>query len=360
MADVTQPASASEPRLSPEPRPVVSIIVPARNEEACLTTCLSSLVAQSGPATEIIVVDDHSTDRTAEIAISFAAAHASLRVISPPPLPEGWIGKSNAVVAGAALARGQWLLFTDADTFHQPGSLARALDEAARSQAAMLSYSPEQEVHGFWEMAVMPVVFAELAATFRPSDVSNPASPVVAANGQYLLIRSDVYQAVGGHAAVAHDLLEDVALARHVKQAGHRLLFRYAPDAVRTRMYRSFAQLCEGWTKNLVLLFPNPRRLILKRLAEFYAIAGSLLCAALCASLGWWDIAPAFLAISAISYATFLRRILRAHFPWRANLLAIFGLSVFVHLLRRSAIQWNGDGVTWKGRRYGRSTPGDS
>jgi glycosyltransferase involved in cell wall biosynthesis len=139
--------------------PTVSVIVPARNEEACLRDCLQSLVTQSSVAFEIIVVDDYSTDRTHEIAASFPAVH----VIEAGPLPAGWTGKNNAVTTGARQARGQWLLFTDADTVHLPGSLARALAEAHQNHADLLSYSPEQIAVTFWEMATLPVVFAELA-----------------------------------------------------------------------------------------------------------------------------------------------------------------------------------------------------
>ena len=163
--------------------------------------------------------------------------------------------------AGAKQARGQWLLFTDADTVHLPGSLARAIAEAERNKASLLSYSPQQEVGTFWEKAVMPVVFAELAASFRPAEVSNPKSPAAAANGQYMLITREAYDAVGGFASVAKTLLEDVAMARAVKASGRKIFFRYAPDAVRTRMYRNFAQLRDGWTKNLALLFPATVRL---------------------------------------------------------------------------------------------------
>src|SRR5208283_2232841 len=135
-------------------RPIVSAIVPARNEEACLGACLESLAAQTGVSLEIIVVDDGSTDRTREIAQSFPA----VRVVDPDPLPPGWSGKNNALAAGAKEARGRWLLFTDGDTVHRSGSLARSLAEARLQNAALLSYSPEQEVHGFWEKAVMPVI----------------------------------------------------------------------------------------------------------------------------------------------------------------------------------------------------------
>ena len=233
--------------------PTVSIIVPARNEEACLSACLESLVAQRDPDCEIIVVDDASTDRTREIAASFP-----VRLISAPALPSGCSGKCNAVQAGADAARGEWLLFTDADTVHAPGSLSRALAEVRAHHADLLSYSPHQEVKGILERAVMTVIFAELASTFQPRDVCDPNSPAAAANGQYLLISRDAYDAVGGHRGVAHTLLEDVALAQNVKRTGRRIHFRYGGDQVRTRMYRSLGALWEGWTRTWRCCFPEP------------------------------------------------------------------------------------------------------
>ncbi len=122
----------------------------------------------------------------------------------------------------------------------------------------------------------MPVIFAELASAYRPSEVSDPKSSAAAANGQYLLIKRVTYDAIGGHAAIASSFLEDVALALAVKQSGKRIFFRYGGDQVRTRMYRSFDQLREGWTKNLALLFPSPGRLALLRTLEFFLIVLSV------------------------------------------------------------------------------------
>ena len=145
--------------LEPAQPTEVSIIIPARNEEASLGPCLESLIAQDGVSFEIIVVNDQSTDRTREIAASFP----KVRVIDADPPAPGWTGKNNAVATGAVAARGPWLLFTDADTIHLPGSLVHALAEAKAHNVDMLSYSPEQITVTFWEMAVLPVVFAELA-----------------------------------------------------------------------------------------------------------------------------------------------------------------------------------------------------
>jgi GT2 family glycosyltransferase len=333
-------------------RPAVSVIVPARNEEACLGACLESLAAQSGVRFEIIVVDDGSSDRTSEIARSFSG----VRLIEAGLLPEGWSGKNHAMVTGAGQARGEWLLFTDADTVHLPGSLVRSLAEAQRWDVALLSYSPEQEVDGFWEKAVMPVIFAELATTYRPSEVSNPASPAAAANGQYLLISRESYDAVGGHAAVAGSLLEDVALARALKTSGRHIFFRYGGDAVRTHMYRSFAQLREGWTKNLALLFPSPVRLAVLRLLEFMLIIASVEVAVLGALYHRTHTATFATIVFLALCGLFVTRIRKAHFASGATALSLLGLPLFSYLLLRSKRAHRRGEVFWKGRGY-RSTP---
>lgn len=331
------PVSVSE-------RPAVSVIVPARNEEACLGACLESLVAQDGVGFEIIVVDDGSSDRTRTIAESFPGVQA----IEPGPLSAGWSGKNNAVTAGAKRARGEWLLFTDADTVHRRGSLAQALAEAREHHADLLSYSPEQEVHGFWERAVMPVIFAELARAYPPSKVTDPSSPLAAANGQYLLISREVYEAVGGHAAVAKDLLEDVAIARSVKRSGKTIFFRYGGDMVRTRMYRNFTQLREGWTKNLSLLFSSPVLLALGRALEFLLVVACLIFSAIFAVAGDWRHTLLYLVFPSLT----VMRIATAHFSRGSTLLGIFGLPLFSYLLVRSKLFHKRGRVSWKGRTY--------
>jgi glycosyltransferase involved in cell wall biosynthesis len=410
-----------------DPNPVVSIIVPARNEEACLGTCLQSLITQTGIDYEIMVVDDDSTDRTAEIARSFAItqgitrnapadadatgnatngkgtacsraennlhktngtaegralaqpedarendasassreargstthaeaalqARPDLTLITAPPLPASWAGKNNAMATGAKIAKGKWLLFTDADTVHKPGSLARAVAEAEAHGASLLSYSPEQEVRSLWEKAVMPVIFAELATTYPPQAVNDPASPIAAANGQYLMISREAYDAVGGHAPIANNLLEDVAMARLIKSSGRKIFFRYGGDAVRTRMYRSWPQMKEGWTKNLALLFPHPVALALLRAAEFVLILANLAVAVWAGLSGRSNLALQATLLTIILTGWFWLRIRKAHFSFVSNLLALGGLPIFARLLLRSASLHRKQAVTWKGRTY--------
>src|SRR5438046_2166472 len=237
---------------NPSSPPMVSVIVPARNEEASLGACLQSLVSQNGVSMEVIVVDDASSDRTRAIAAEFS----EVLIVDAPALPKSHTGKNNALAAGA--------------------------------------------------------------------------------NGQYLLIQREAYDAVGGHAAIASSILEDVALARAVKRSGRKIFFRYGADAVCTRMYRSFAQLREGWTKNLVLLFPRPGQLALLRFTEFLSIAGSGILSLLAYHDRRTRVAAWLFAVFVITLGFLWNRIRKAHFSWSSNLLALFGLPLFSYLLLRS------------------------
>jgi glycosyltransferase involved in cell wall biosynthesis len=332
----------------------VDIVIPARNEEDCIGRCLASLVSQQGIDFHITVVDDGSTDRTRQIAASFP----EVRVLSAEEPAAGVMGKTNALITGASGSTAKWLLFTDADTAHYPGSLATAVREAEDNGIDLLSYSPEQETVSLAEKALMPLVFADLVRVYPPERINNPADPAVAANGQYILARRKVYETLGGHHAVAYNLLEDVELARTFKISGHRIWFRHGAGIVRTRMYRSFRAMCEGWTKNLALLFRDPLLLAARRGMEFLVIMLALIGAVAVLARREFGLGFVLLAIGIFLYASFLSRIRRAHFPWPDNLLALFGLPLFVSLLLRSYIHSNMRGeVTWKGRKYRQSAP---
>jgi glycosyltransferase involved in cell wall biosynthesis len=315
--------------MAPQAQPKVEVIIPARNEEDCLPRCLASIATQQGIDFHITVVDDNSTDRTRAIAEAFSA----VRVVTASEPRPGVGGKNNALICGVQGVTAEWLLFTDADTFHYAGSLAAAVAEAEEHGADLLSYSPEQELGSWYEGALQPVIFAELARTYPPDEVNDPNSPIVAANGQYILVRRAAYESVDGHAAVSGDILEDVALARNFKQNGLKLYFKFGAGRVRTRMYRSFASMCEGWTKNLVRLFEHPLWLATTRGLEFLAIIASALASAALAAQGDYSLALIQLAVFIALISSFQLRIRRAHAPEWANLLALLGLPLFVSLL---------------------------
>ncbi len=336
------------------PQPDVQVIVPARNEQDCIATCLESLVHQQGIGFQITVVDDDSTDRTRAIAESFPG----VRVINSGQPVAGATGKCNALVSGVRDASAEWLLFTDADTLHYPASLAAAVKEAQDRGVDLLSYSPEQDAVTWSEQALMPVVFAELARAYPPSRVNDPADPAVAANGQYILVRRKVYETLGGHGAVVNKVLEDVELARLFKSAGRKIWFRHGAGLVRTRMYRNFSAMIEGWTKNLALLFHRPVRLAAIRGLEFTLITGSWCVGAVMIAHAHYGLGIVCLLAGLLVYVNFVTRILVAHFPWRANLVALLGLPFFSFLLLRSWVHSHlRRSVTWKGRTYIHSEP---
>jgi glycosyltransferase involved in cell wall biosynthesis len=331
----------------------VQIVVPARNEQESIAACLESLAAQQGIEFQITVVDDGSTDQTSAIAKRFP----KVRVIAATEPGQGVSGKCNALIIGARSAKAKWLLFTDADTVHSPGSLAAAVREAEESNLDLLSWSPEQEASTFSEKALMPVVFAELQRVYPPEQVNDPANDMAAANGQYLLVRREAYELRGGHRAVADKILEDVELARWFKRTGAKIRFGSGIGMVKTRMYRNLSGMVEGWTKNLVLLFPGPLKLALVRLLEFVLVMG---CMAAGAALAGWHHQGGLLLLlcGGAAYTRFLLRIRKAHFAWQASLAAMIGLPMFCWLLLRSYLHWNVRGsVAWKGRRYLNSEP---
>jgi glycosyltransferase involved in cell wall biosynthesis len=332
----------------------VDVIIPARNEEDCLGRCLESLVAQQGISFQITVVDDGSTDRTRAIAESFPG----VRVLSAGELKPGMTGKCNALITGVAGRTARWLLFTDADTFHYPGSLAASVREAIERNVDLLSYSPEQETASWWELAVMPLVFADLVRTYSSEKINDPADATVAANGQYILVRREVYESLGGHGVLSLNVLEDIELAKIFKVSGHRIWFRYGGGLVRTRMYRTFSAMWEGWSKGLAILFRRPVLLAARRALEFVAIALLLGTGLIMMARQHFESGALLLAIGAGFYLVFLFRIRQAHFPWKANLMAFIGLPIYVSLLLRSHLHFNRHGeLTWKGRTYPQSAP---
>src|SRR4029077_8715170 len=231
----------------------VTVIVPARNEEASVAACIASLAAQP-EIVEIIAINDQSSDRTSELLLDLAKKISQLRVIDAPSPPPGWVGKNHAVSLGARQATSPWLLFTDADAILLEGANAKALALATEKDAALISFSPEQDLQTWYEKALIPFVYLRLAQRFSFDEVNDPSSKAAAANGQFLLIRREAYDAVGGHAAIHGSVLEDAALARRVKRAGLRIWFASGLGIVRVRMYRSFSAMWEGWKKNLFQL----------------------------------------------------------------------------------------------------------
>ena len=363
-APLELPTRAATVFDQPEPEELLelTVIVPARNEEDCIGACLESLVRQSedvfllGRDWELILVDDDSTDRTAEIA----RGYPGVTVMQAARLEKGWTGKASAVWTAARKARGKWLLFTDADTIHEPGGLHRGIHEATRHKAGMLSYSPRQIVSGPVQRSLMPLVFCELSLAYPPAKVSDAGQRVAAANGQYLLVEREAYRRIGGHQAVKDKVLEDVELAFIAKRRKIGLWFRYAADAVSTRMYRSTAAMLEGWTKNLALLFDNALSLAMWRALDFFLLFGLPVLAFelwnahfTARSLAWLGAGWVMVLLWLRNLVRFYARVAKSNFPFLDCAITPLGLPLFVFLLYRSWFQHKVlKQVSWKGRTY--------
>ncbi len=341
----------------------LTVLIPARNEAHNLPGCLASLIAQSesgfelGKQWHIVLVDDDSTDDTFAVAQAIARDQEGLHVLRAPALKvrrHGFTGKNAALwfAVNQPIARtASWLLFTDADTLHEPTTTHRAVVEAGRHGVAMLSYSPRQIAANLVQRALLPLIFSELATTYPPQQVNDPSSAVAAANGQFLLVEREAYFSVGGHQAVSDRVLEDVALARLLKRR-HVIRLRYAPESVAARMYRTTGEMIAGWTKNLALLFGRPVWLAASRGIDFLLLLGLPLLTVVLPWLITWQ--------KAAIWILWLRVILRFWTRTRRSnasaldiLLAIFALPLFAALLLRSWQQVTlTKQITWKGREY--------
>jgi cellulose synthase/poly-beta-1,6-N-acetylglucosamine synthase-like glycosyltransferase len=351
------------PRYDQPDPPLVSAIIPARNEERELAGCLASVQAQSYPNLEILVVDDRSTDRTGAIARAMAAEDGRVRALSVASLPEGWTGKSHALHVAAAQARGEWLWFLDADTRHEPASLAIVLEYARAHGAALASLLPEMRCVSFWERAVQPLMGVVLMRSFPLFLVNRDGFPLAFANGQFILIRRSAYDAVGGHAAVRDRFVEDIHLARRVKALGLPIRVAIGVGISSTRMYSSLPELIRGWSRILYDAVGRRALPLLWKIVEPLiftqtVFAASALAVVLLAlgrrdaySLGLLGLALLHLVLQ---YAVMVR-FYRLQSPKLARATLWYPLAVFVSdwiLLQALRMCWTGR-VRWRGTEYG-------
>jgi glycosyltransferase involved in cell wall biosynthesis len=250
--------------------PLVSMIIPARNEEKNIANCLEHLLNQTYPNCEVIVVDDRSSDRTPQILEDFKKnSRLVFKMIRIDKLPSGWTGKNYAVFTGSRAANGEWFLFTDADTTHKPESLETAMALCAERKIDFLTLAPEVESKSFWEDTVQPLAVGSLALWFDPDKINDPKNPIVLANGQYLLIRREAYEKVGGNESVKDRVVEDVELAKKMRAAGYLVQFLDGTRLYSTRMYSSLREIKTGWIRILTYLFNKNIPAILHKIFLF-------------------------------------------------------------------------------------------
>jgi chlorobactene glucosyltransferase len=238
-------------RDSSEDYPLISVIVPAHNEQAGIEECLRSVLEQDYPCYEVILVDDRSEDLTAAIASDLARDRSNFQIITVSQLAEGWTGKCHALDVGVKHASGEWLAFLDADSSLDRTALRQCYKAALKHNVNMVTLTPKFILKTFWEKALQPAFAVASSILFPLPKVNDPASPVASANGMFFLISRHAYAKIGGHHAVRGLAVEDIGIGMRVKASGLGLLFANGRHLLRTHMYTGFRATLDGWTRIL-------------------------------------------------------------------------------------------------------------
>jgi len=335
--------------------PELTIIVPARNEARQIEQCVRSLLGQDYPNVEVIVVDDRSQDDTAAIVARIAAEDPRLQLIGGEPLPDGWVGKPWALHQGAQQARGEWLLFTDADTIHEPNAATAAIVHAQSHNLDVLSVLTEQLMVTPAERMLLPSILWTIAFSIGSlAAINDPASESALFNGQYILMPRSVYHAIGGHEAVRNEIAEDLELARLFKRDGRfRTALVGANGLVRVRMYRSLREIWEGFVKNFWVGARDQRTLAaigITLLTCISPVTPLALIAVL--ALHAWGAAIALGLAMCATIAGAGPGMYRLGLGVTSSLYLPVGIAFVVAIFITSVVRRERGGVTWRGRRY--------
>jgi len=311
--------SRINPPLLPVPAPaghapMVSVIIPAKNEEKNISNVLTHLFKQTFPNFEIMVVDDRSTDQTPHLLEDLKkSSPVPFKIIRIDKLPAGWTGKNYAMFTASKAAVGQWFLFTDADTTHRRESIATAVSCVIERKIDFLTLAPEVECRSFWEKTVQPLAISSLALWFRSDKINDPRHGVTLANGQFILIRRQVYENVGGNESIKNEVVEDVELAKKIREQGYRVQFLNGTRIYSTRMYSTLEEIKTGWTRIFTYLFKKKISAIFHKIFLF-----------LCFSL---------LPFAVFAAETFFYAARSTHFN-RTLLILSAGVSLWIVLIR--------------------------
>lgn len=355
--------AVAERRRGPDPMreaplddgPLVSVVLPARNEERGVGAAVRSHLAQRYRNIEVIVVDDESTDETAGAAVAAAAGDPRFTLLRGEPVPAGWVGKSWACWQGARRARGEWLLFTDADVVHAPDALGRCLALAKRLARGGLTLAPRVDTGSVAERLVLPAAAALIQFVLAPGPLArSPRSAIAMAAGAYLLVRRDVYDRVGGHDGIGHHMVDDLALAQAVKRSGGLLMPADGTALICLRMYHDLGELWRGWRKNAAFA---SRRGVTKGMAPAAALValGLLPAVALVRGAGSRDGRLAALGAAGFAAQCALQRLAGpiVDTPARYAATLPIGTTFMAAAAMRGAVdRITGRGPEWRGRRY--------
>lgn len=349
----------------PQPPPKVSVLIPAKDEAAQIQRCVESVLAQDYPNLEIIVIDDRSGDGTGEILDQLADREPRLKVVHllEGSLPPGWGGKSFALHNGLMHATGDWLLFVDADVQLEPDLTSATIAWADKRQFDLISILPRFVSGTFWEGVLQPLAGAATSAMFLIALTNSPQWKTAFANGQYLCVRRDVYESVGGHEAIRGTLSEDVAIARKLKSAGYRPRLGWGDGWATVRMYEGFNSIFRGWSRNFYVgCLGRPWRIL--ALMAFLVVC----CYSVFGAAGWGlyrnehPISPlagwGWLGVAAAHYAT-MTAVAALMYRWSgepmgyALLLPVGGAVLLVICAKSLWICLTGK-VEWRGTQYSR------
>jgi glycosyltransferase involved in cell wall biosynthesis len=352
------------PRYALNDAPLVTAIIPAKDEQNVLKECLNSVRKQNYPNLEILVVDDRSTDRTPKIVRRAQAEDSRVRLISINHLPDGWTGKTHAVKVGSMEAKGEWLWFLDADTHHSPESLSVMMEYARANNAAMASLLPEMRCESFWEKVVQPLAGIVLMRSFPLYSVNDDSKKIAFANGQYILIRADAYEAVGGHESVRDRFVEDIYLAKRLKGMGYPIRVATSTEISSTRMYTNLPQIVRGWSRILFdadarkpwpLIWKFVEPLIYSQTGDVALIVALVMMAlGIVTPFAWWLLGLSL--VHQVLKTSVLYRMYKYSSPKTARYAVWYWLAgiVLIWICARSVKMCLTGQVTWRGTAYGK------
>jgi chlorobactene glucosyltransferase len=353
----------------PEQPPLVSILVPARNEERNITSCVESLLKQDYPNWELLVLDDHSTDGTGEIVSQLFAKHKGSQrreLLAGQSLPGGWVGKNWACHQLSQNGAGEFLFFTDADTIHAPGTVTAAVGFAQKHRADLVSAWPRMITETLGEKLIIPIIIVmgfamcphwlavllQRYPTFARRVPKTVLRALGGANGQFMFFSRRGYHLVGGHAQVKNNVVEDVTLGREVAERIGEGLRLFNCESLRfssVRMYRSSAETWAGFTKNLRAIFEE------RELGFWGFLAAMWGCFLVpCFRWAWAGEALWPFALAELALVVFIRLVvtLRFRLTWIGALLHPFGVGLVIACALQSWRLCRTSGVEWKGRTY--------
>ena len=347
----------------PVSTPLISIVVPARNESRILSQTMEALAALDYPNYEVLIIDDHSEDNTYQLAAKFAENHPNFRPMKAAELPEGWRGKSWALQQAVSFAQGNWMLFTDADIHLHPLALRKALAHAQKEKLDLLSVLPHLDCVTFWDRTILPS-FAIILNIIKPlHESNNPESRIAIASGGFILIKSMVFRHLGGYESISEAIAEDVKLAELFKYSGYKIktVLTRSP-MVRTRMYENFRGLWEGLTRHAFEGSGyNPVKTTLAVCAGYFFMVAPAILFVLGLIQHNWKL----VSFCAFPVITMIGNQIQVNRFWKipAYYFLSFPIAVSIYglmMLHSMISYYFHGGNLWKGRRYRKEGPCES